>query len=92
MTLQRLRFAFFIILAVFATRSFAVQPDEMMKDPALEARARASEANCSHFVRRCSPRFERCSPSEGEHLRSEVSIFVGLCPKIHLVLRRLSGV
>jgi cytochrome c-type biogenesis protein CcmH len=50
MTLQRLRFAFFIILAVFATRSFAVQPDEVMKDPALEARARALSAELRCMV------------------------------------------
>ncbi len=34
-----------ILLAFIAAPAFAVQPDEMLKDPALEARARAITAN-----------------------------------------------
>jgi cytochrome c-type biogenesis protein CcmH len=50
MTLRLFRLAFFVILAVFATRSFAVQPDEVMKDPALEAHARALSAELRCLV------------------------------------------
>ena len=39
--MRLLRLALIVVLAVFAFPSFAVQPDEVMKDPALEARARA---------------------------------------------------
>jgi cytochrome c-type biogenesis protein CcmH len=35
------RFALFITLALASASALAVQPDEVMKDPALEARARA---------------------------------------------------
>ena len=41
MTRRRLRFPLLFAFAVLATPSFAVQPDEVIKDPALEARARA---------------------------------------------------
>ena len=41
-SMRRLRLALaFLLFALLAAPSFAVQPDEVMKDPALEARARA---------------------------------------------------
>lgn len=42
------RFALLVVLAVVSRPALAVQPDEVMKDPALEARARAlsSELRC----------------------------------------------
>ncbi len=39
--MQRLRLVFILLFAALAAPAFAVQPDEVMKDPALEARARA---------------------------------------------------
>ncbi len=39
--MRRLIFALAFLLPLFAAPSFAVEPDEVMKDPALEARARA---------------------------------------------------
>jgi len=41
MTVRLIRFALLMILALGAAPALAVQPDEVMKDPALEARARA---------------------------------------------------
>jgi len=41
MTMRLIRFALLMILALGAAPALAVQPDEVMKDPALEARARA---------------------------------------------------
>jgi cytochrome c-type biogenesis protein CcmH len=38
---RRLPTCFFLLLALFAAPAQAVQPDEMLADPALEARARA---------------------------------------------------
>ena len=48
MNLKRVRVAIVLLLASFATVSFAVQPDEVMKNPALEAKARvlSSELRC----------------------------------------------
>jgi cytochrome c-type biogenesis protein CcmH len=45
---SRLRLALLFLLALLASPCFAVQPDEVMNDPALEARARAlsSELRC----------------------------------------------
>jgi cytochrome c-type biogenesis protein CcmH len=45
-----LRFALFIVLALGSAAAFAVQPDEVMKDPALEARARALSAELRCMV------------------------------------------
>ncbi len=39
--MRRLRLVLLLLFAALAAPSFAVQPDEVMKDPALEARARA---------------------------------------------------
>jgi cytochrome c-type biogenesis protein CcmH len=39
--MRQFRFALVLAFAALAAPSFAVQPDEVMKDPALEARARA---------------------------------------------------
>jgi cytochrome c-type biogenesis protein CcmH len=39
--MRRLRLVLLLLFATLAAPSFAVQPDEVMKDPALEARARA---------------------------------------------------
>jgi cytochrome c-type biogenesis protein CcmH len=50
MTSRLFRFAVLVALAVFATQSPAVQPDEVMKDPALEARARALSAELRCMV------------------------------------------
>jgi cytochrome c-type biogenesis protein CcmH len=46
--MSRLRLAFLLVFAFLAAPSFAVQPDEVMKDPGLETRARAlsSELRC----------------------------------------------
>jgi cytochrome c-type biogenesis protein CcmH len=46
--MRPLRLALLFVFAVFAGPSLAVQPDELMKDPALEARARAlsTELRC----------------------------------------------
>jgi cytochrome c-type biogenesis protein CcmH len=41
MTMRLIRFALLVMLALGAAPGLAVQPDEVMKDPALEARARA---------------------------------------------------
>ena len=41
MTMRVVRFALFVALALPSAPALAVQPDEVMKDPALEARARA---------------------------------------------------
>jgi hypothetical protein len=41
MIMRPLRFALFIALALASAPALAVQPDEVMKDPALEARASA---------------------------------------------------
>ena len=41
MILTRVRIAILVVFAGFATTAFAVQPDEVMKDPVLETRARA---------------------------------------------------
>ncbi len=46
----RLRVALLLLFAVLAAPSFAVQPDELMKDPALEARARALSAELRCMV------------------------------------------
>jgi cytochrome c-type biogenesis protein CcmH len=42
--MRRLRLALAFLFALLAAPAFAVQPDEVMKDPALEARARALSA------------------------------------------------
>jgi cytochrome c-type biogenesis protein CcmH len=39
--MRRLRLVLLLLFGTLAAPSFAVQPDEVMKDPALEARARA---------------------------------------------------
>jgi cytochrome c-type biogenesis protein CcmH len=39
--MRSLRLVLLVVLAALAAPSFAVQPDELMKDPALESRARA---------------------------------------------------
>ena len=39
--MRLIRFAFFVLLVLASAPAFAVQPDEVMKDPVLEARARA---------------------------------------------------
>jgi cytochrome c-type biogenesis protein CcmH len=41
MTMRLIRFALLVTLALAAAQALAVQPDEVMQDPALEARARA---------------------------------------------------
>jgi cytochrome c-type biogenesis protein CcmH len=48
--MRRLRLALFFVFAGLAAPSFAVQPDELMKDPALEARARALSAELRCMV------------------------------------------
>ncbi len=48
--MRRLRLALILIFAAIAAPSFAVQPDEVMKDPALEARARALSAELRCMV------------------------------------------
>jgi len=41
MMMRLIRFGLFIIFALTSASAFAVEPDEVMKNPALEARARA---------------------------------------------------
>jgi cytochrome c-type biogenesis protein CcmH len=48
--MRPLRLALIVVLAVFALPSFAVEPDEVMKDPALEARARTLSAELRCLV------------------------------------------
>jgi cytochrome c-type biogenesis protein CcmH len=48
--MRLLRLTLIVVLAVFAFPSFAVEPDEVMKDPALEARARALSAELRCLV------------------------------------------
>ncbi len=50
MIMRPLRFALFIVLALTSAPALAVQPDEVMKDPALEARARALSAELRCLV------------------------------------------
>jgi cytochrome c-type biogenesis protein CcmH len=50
MTKRLLRLALFVVLAFLPTWSLAVQPDEVMKDPALEARARTLSAELRCMV------------------------------------------
>jgi cytochrome c-type biogenesis protein CcmH len=45
-----IRFAVFIALALASVSALAVQPDEVMKDPALESRARALSAELRCLV------------------------------------------
>jgi cytochrome c-type biogenesis protein CcmH len=45
-----LRLVLLVVLAALAAPSFAVQPDELMKDPALEVRARALSAELRCMV------------------------------------------
>jgi len=45
-----LRLVLLVVFAALAAPSFAVQPDELMKDPALEARARALSAELRCMV------------------------------------------
>ncbi|MBV8440882.1 MAG: cytochrome c-type biogenesis protein CcmH [Hyphomicrobiales bacterium] len=45
-----LRLVLLVFFAALASPSFAVQPDELMKDPALEARARALSAELRCMV------------------------------------------
>ena len=48
--MRGLRFVVLFIVTLAAAPSFAVQPDEVMKDPALEARARALSAELRCMV------------------------------------------
>ena len=48
--MRRLRLVLAFLFALLAAPSFAVQPDEVMKDPALEARARALSAGLRCMV------------------------------------------
>ena len=48
--MRRLRLALAFLFALLAAPCFAVQPDEVMKDPALEARARALSAGLRCMV------------------------------------------
>jgi cytochrome c-type biogenesis protein CcmH len=48
--MARLRLVLFVLLAALAGPALAVQPDEVMKDPALEARARALSAELRCMV------------------------------------------
>ncbi len=48
--MRGLRLAFALLFALLAAPSFAVEPDEVMKDPALEARARALSAELRCMV------------------------------------------
>jgi len=50
MIMRALRFALFVALALGSAPALAVQPDEVMKDPALEARARALSAELRCLV------------------------------------------
>jgi cytochrome c-type biogenesis protein CcmH len=49
-SMRRLRLALALLFALLAAPSFAVEPDEVMKDPALEARARALSAELRCMV------------------------------------------
>ncbi len=48
--MRLIRFALLALLALASAPAFAVQPDEVMKDPALEARARALSAELRCLV------------------------------------------
>ena len=48
--MRRLRLALFLFFAALSAPSLAVQPDEVMKDPALEARARSLSAGLRCMV------------------------------------------
>ena len=48
--MRRLRLVLLLLFATLAAPSFAVQPDEVMKDPALETRARALSAGLRCMV------------------------------------------
>ena len=48
--MRLIRFALLALLLLASASAFAVQPDEMMKDPALEARARALSAELRCLV------------------------------------------
>ncbi|MFY9970658.1 MAG: cytochrome c-type biogenesis protein [Roseiarcus sp.] len=48
--MRGLRLVLLFVFAALAAPSFAVQPDELMKDPALEARARALSAELRCMV------------------------------------------
>ncbi len=50
MIMRPLRFALFIALALASAPALAVQPDEVMKDPALETRARVLSAELRCLV------------------------------------------
>ena len=50
MIMRLFRFALFVALALGSAPALAVQPDEVMKDPALEARARALSAELRCLV------------------------------------------
>jgi cytochrome c-type biogenesis protein CcmH len=50
MIVRRLRLALFLAVALASAPALAVQPDEVMKDPALEARARALSAELRCMV------------------------------------------
>lgn len=48
--MKRLTLALFVLFAAFAGPAYAVEPDEMLKDPALEARARDISAHLRCLV------------------------------------------
>ncbi len=48
--MRLIRLALLLLLALVSAPAFAVQPDEVMKDPALEARARALSAELRCLV------------------------------------------
>ena len=50
MIMGLIRFALLVLLALASAPVFALQPDEVMKDPALEARARALSAELRCLV------------------------------------------
>jgi cytochrome c-type biogenesis protein CcmH len=50
MMIRPCRFALFLAVALASAPAFAVQPDEVMKDPALEARARVLSAELRCMV------------------------------------------
>jgi cytochrome c-type biogenesis protein CcmH len=50
MIMRFIRFALLVVIALASTPALAVQPDEVMKDPALEARARALSAELRCLV------------------------------------------
>jgi cytochrome c-type biogenesis protein CcmH len=50
MIMRLIRLAFLIVIALVSTPTLAVQPDEVMQDPALEARARALSAELRCLV------------------------------------------